>query len=207
MITPEDDAESEAESCEPLPQGASPLDPDEAEGLRPPHIATREELNAWEQANILKAGEWLRGRRKASSVLDMNFLRELHKQMFSDTWTWAGTFRKTLKNIGVPPEVVQEHTRHLLDHVQYWLDHDTYPIDEIAARFHHSLTAIHPFPDGNGRHARLMTDLLLRQVGVVPFSWGSVSLDIEGDVRKRYIRALQAADAGDYAPLFAFVRT
>ncbi len=190
-----------------LPDGASPLDPDEAEGLIPAHITTRGELNAWEQANILKAAGWLRKRRLASPVLDLGFVRELHRRMFSDTWDWAGKFRKTLKNIGVPPELVLERTKTLLDDVQYWLDNDTYSIDEIAARFHHSLVAIHPFPDGNGRHGRLMIDALLRRAGAVPFTWGSESLDVEGSVRKRYIRALQAADAGDYTQLFCFVRT
>ncbi len=197
----------ESERGEPLPEGASPLDPDEAEGLIPAHITTREELNAWEQANILKAEGWLRKRRLASPVLDMGFVRELHRRMFSDTWEWAGKFRKTLKNIGVAPELVLERTNTLLDDVQYWLENDTYSIDEIAARFHHSLVAIHPFPDGNGRHCRLMTDALLRQAGALPFTWGSASLDAEGRARKRYIRALQAADAGDYTRLFSFVRT
>ncbi len=137
----------------------------------------------------------------------MGFVRELHRRMVSDTWEWAGKFRKTLKKIGVPPELVLERTKTLLDDVQYWLDNDTYSIDEIAARFHHSLVAIHPFPNGNGRHGRLMTDALLRQAGALPFTWGSASLDAEGRARKRYIRALQAADAGDYTQLFYFVRT
>lgn len=141
-----------------LPEGATPLDPDEDEGLIPPHITTGAELNAWEQANILRAQEWLGKRRSTSPVIDMGFLRELHRRMFSDTWEWAGKFRKTMKNIGVAQELVPERTQNLLDEVQHWLDHETYPVDEIAARFHHLLVAIHPFPNGNGRHARLMAD-------------------------------------------------
>jgi Fic-DOC domain mobile mystery protein B/predicted DNA-binding mobile mystery protein A len=179
----------------------------EDEGLIPPHITTRGELNAWEQANILRAQEWLVTRRSKSPVIDIAFLLELHRRMFSETWEWAGEFRKTMKNLGVAPELVPERTQNLLDDVQYWLDHEAYPIDEIAARFHHLLVAIHPFPNGNGRHARLMVDALLRQVGASPFSWGAASLDVEGAIRKRYIGALQAADAGDYAPLLSLIRT
>jgi Fic-DOC domain mobile mystery protein B len=190
-----------------VPEGATPLDPDEDEGLIPPHITTRGELNAWEQANILRAQEWLVTRRSKSPVIDIAFLLELHRRMFSETWEWAGEFRKTMKNLGVAPELVPERTQNLLDDVQYWLDHEAYPIDEIAARFHHLLVAIHPFPNGNGRHARLMVDALLRQVGASPFSWGAASLDVEGAIRKRYIGALQAADAGDYAPLLSLIRT
>ncbi len=141
-----------------LPEGATPLDPDEDEGLIPPHITTRAELNAWEQANILRAQEWLSKRRSTRPVIDMGFLRELHRRMFSDTWESAGKFQKTMKNIGVAPELVPERTQNLFDDVQYWLDHETYSVDEIAARFHHLLVAIHPFPNGNGRHARLMAD-------------------------------------------------
>ena len=207
MTSPGNESRQDFKCGEFLPDGASPLDPDEAEGLIPAHITTRGELNAWEQANILKAAGWLRKRRLASPVLDLGFVRELHRRMFSDTWEWAGKFRKTLKNIGVPPELVLERTKTMLDDVQYWIDNDTYSIDEIAARFHHSLVAIHLFPDGNGRHGRLMTDALLHQAGSLPFTWGSASLDVEGGARKRYIRALQAADAGDYALLFSFVRT
>ncbi len=192
---------------ESLPEGATPLDADEAEGLIPTHITTRGELNAWEQANILDAEQWLATRRPTSSVLDMGFLRELHRRMFSDTWEWAGKFRRSMKNIGVEWEVVPERTQNLLSDVRYWLDHETYPIDEIAARFHHMLVAIHLFPNGNGRHARLMADALLRQVGVSPFTWGSASLDVKGAIRRQYIQALQAADAGDYAPLLCFIRT
>ena len=139
--------------------------------------------------------------------MDVGFLRELHRRMFSDTWDWAGKFRRTMKNIGVAPELVPERTQNLFRDVQYWLDHHTYAVDEIAARFHHMLVAIHPFPNGNGRHARLMADALLRQVGASPFTWGSASLDAESAIRKRYLRALQAADTGDYAPLLSFVRT
>ncbi len=207
MTSAENESETDFGPDECLPDGATPLDPDEAEGLMPTHITTRGELNAWEQANILDAVQWLATRRRTSSVMDMDFLRELHGRMFSETWEWAGKFRKSMKNIGVAWEAVPERTQNLLGDVQHWLDHETYPIDEIAARFHHMLVAIHPFPNGNGRHARLMADALLRQVGVSPFTWGSASLDLNSAVRRRYIRALQAADAGDYAPLLCFIRT
>ncbi len=207
MTSADNESETDFGPDESLPDGATPLDPDEADGLIPSHITTRRELNAWEQANILDAEQWLATRRPTSSVIDMGFLRELHKRMFSGTWEWAGKFRKSMKNIGVAWEAVPERTQNLLDDVQYWLDHETYPIDEIAARFHHMLVAIHPFPNGNGRHARLMADALLRQVGVSPFTWGSASLDVKGAIRRQYIQALQAADAGDYAPLLCFIRT
>ncbi len=190
-----------------LPPGATPLDPDEANGLMPEHLSTRGELNAWEQVNISKAIDWLRKRRDTESLLTIDFLRQLHRQMFSETWEWAGKFRWTLKNIGVPPETIVEQTHNLLADTQYWIENASYPVDEIAVRFHHRLVSIHPFPDGNGRHGRLMTDALVRETNTPPFTWGSSAIDDRGVVRDRYIQALRSADAGDYAPLLALVRS
>lgn len=190
-----------------LPAGATPLDPDEAEGLIPDHVSTRGELNAWEQLNIEKGAEWLRTRGRVESLLTQGVLREIHRRMFADTWTWAGRYRQTLKNIGVPPEMIGEQVHTLLDDTRYWIDHDSFSADEIACRFHHRLVSIHPFPNGNGRHARLMTDALIRQLGAETLTWGSGSIDDRGDVRNRYIRAMRSADLGDIAPLLAFVRS
>ncbi len=190
-----------------LPAGATPLDPDEAEGLIPEHLSTRGELNAWEQVNVAKADDWLRRQQYGRSVLKMGLLHKLHRQMFSDTWKWAGKFRWTLKNIGVPPETIPEQTYNLLAETRYWIEHHTYSVDEIAVRFHHRLVAIHPFPNGNGRHGRLMTDALLRELHAPPFTWGSGSIDDRGAVRDRYLHALRSADSGDYAPLLAFARS
>jgi Fic-DOC domain mobile mystery protein B len=166
-----------------LPDGTTPLDPDEAEGLLPDHISTRGELNAWEQLNIVKGAEWMRDKVALQDILTQDTVRELHRRMFSETWTWAGRFRRSLKNIGVAPEAIPEHLYNLLADVTYWIEHQTYSVDEIGCRFHHRLVAIHPFPNGNGRHARIITDALLRALGGVPFSWGSGSIDNPGEVR------------------------
>jgi fido (protein-threonine AMPylation protein) len=85
--------------------------------------------------------------------------------------------------------------------------HAAYPPDEIACRFHHRMVWIHPFPNGNGRHARLFTDLLLERILRQPrFSWGGMSGIPEGDVRADYLAALRAADKGDYRKLAEFAR-
>jgi len=192
-----------------LPVGATPLDPDEAEGLVPDHIVTRGELNAWEQLNIAHAAEWIwkRGVGHADDLLTREVVCELHRRMFSETWIWAGRFRGSLKNLGVPPEAIPERLHDLLADVRYWVEHRTYAVDEMACRFHHRLVSVHPFPNGNGRHARLMTDAFLRTLGAEVFSWGSGSIDNPGSVRDRYIHALRAADNGHYAALMAFVRS
>jgi Fic-DOC domain mobile mystery protein B len=187
------------------PPGTTPLDPDERAGLIPGHITTQGELNEWEQLNIVQGGNWARKQRK--EILNESFLRQLHKQMFGETWKWAGEFRKSDKNIGVDWLKIGVELKKLLDDTHYQIEHAGYPPDEIAVRFHHRLVANHPFPNGNGRHARLMADLLVERLGQPRFTWGRQSLVDAGDTRKRYIAALQAADAHDIAPLLAFARS
>ncbi len=189
------------------PEGATPLDPDEAEGLRLTHISTREQLNIFEAENIRAGAAWA-WRSRSRNMLDEGFMRRLHRNMFGKVWKWAGNFRNTDKNIGVPKERIGIDLRELCDDVKYWIEHESFEADEIAARFHHRLVFIHPFPNGNGRHARLMTDLLLEKVlGSERFSWGGRDLIDTGASRDRYIAALRSADSGDFTLLEAFVRS
>ncbi|MDP8258763.1 MAG: mobile mystery protein B [Candidatus Aadella gelida] len=189
------------------PEGATPLDPNEQEGLIPTHITTREELNRWEQENITRAEEWC-GRRKHNDILTISFTLKLHKNMFGDVWKWAGQFRTSLKNIGVPGWQISLELQKLFEDFSVWLEHKTYNNNEMAVRFHHRLVSIHPFANGNGRHARMMTDLIQKQIlNEDEFSWGLTDLSQAGDCRKRYIEALHAADDGNYLPLLKFARS
>lgn len=189
------------------PEGATPVDENEKEGLLILHISTREELNEWEQRNITDAYSWL-DRTRRNDFLDEDFIRTLHEKIFGKVWDWAGKYRRSDKNIGVDWAQIPMYFRQMLDDVRYWIDNDTYPPDEIATRFHHRLVQIHLFPNGNGRHARVMTDILLEKVfDREPFSWGSGDLIEEGDIRAIYIHALRSADANDYQPLLEFVRS
>lgn len=140
-------------------------------------------------------------------MLSESFVRELHKRIFDRTWRWAGSFRKTERNLGVAPEQIAPQLRNLLDDARYWLDYSTYTLDETAARFHHRLVSIHCFANGNGRHARFITDALLASAGSVPFNWGRGDLVQAGEVRDRYLAALRTADGGDFSKLLAFVRS
>ncbi|MDO9164479.1 MAG: mobile mystery protein B [Rhodoferax sp.] len=187
--------------------GQTPLDPDEKAGLIPRHIETKGALNEWEQENILQATKWLR-RAKIPEVLSESFCRDLHRRMFNKTWKWAGTFRKSDKNIGCDWALIAVKLNQLLGNAQYWVENNTFPPDELAARFHHALVWIHPFPNGNGRHSRMMADALLKQLGRPVFSWGSGSNLVSASaVRARYLGALRAADQGDFADLLVFVRS
>jgi Fic-DOC domain mobile mystery protein B len=184
---------------------ATPLTPEERDALIPAHITYRRELNEAEQENIYRAQDWALARRR--ELLTEKFVKDLHARMLGDVWRWAGQFRTSERNLGIPHYEVPMALRQLLDDAKTWIENASYPRDEIALRFHHRLVQIHPFPNGNGRHARLMADLLVMNLGGERFSWGSVNLGDTGDVRKRYIAALQAADNHDTAPLLAFARS
>ncbi|OGX37973.1 MAG: cell filamentation protein Fic [Omnitrophica WOR_2 bacterium RIFCSPHIGHO2_02_FULL_52_10] len=189
------------------PTGATPLEPEEIEDLKIGHITTREELNRFEQDNINEALQWMEARRKGE-VLTEKFIKTLHQKMFGKVWRWAGTFRRSGKNIGVDWVQIPVQLHTLLQDVRYWVDHKTYPSDEIAVRFHHKMVWIHLFPNGNGRHARLMTDILLKDVlKQEPFTWNVRNIDVEDKVRTFYLKALREADQGDYSTLLEFVRS
>lgn len=187
------------------PLGSTPLEQDELVGLIPKHITMQEELNAWEEKNILEAEPWAF---KQKDILSITFITKLHKRMFGKTWKWAGKFRLSEKNIGIHWAQIPMSLKDLCDDIHYQLEHNTFSDDEIAIRFHHRLVFIHPFSNGNGRHARLMADLLISQQGGKRFSWGMhQNLTKTSAVRKQYIEALQSADQGDYSNLLAFART
>ena len=189
------------------PQGATPLDPNQIEGLIPTHITTRSELDRWEQDNINEALAWLDSH-NPKDILSDGFIKRLHKRMFDNVWKWAGEFRKTDKNIGVSWRMISNDLKQLCDDIKFMIDDKAMSEDEIAARFHHRLVKIHLFPNGNGRHARLMADILLEKVfRKKPFTWGRENLAQSGDDRTRYIEALKAADRGDYELLLEFVRS
>ncbi len=188
------------------PQGATPLDLNELEGLRFPHIETRGELDQLEQQNIQDGLLWLKRQRKHKDLLTEEFIKALHKRLFGAVWKWAGSFRTTEKNLGVDPLQISVELRKLLDDTRYWIDHQTYLPFEFSARFHHRLVQIHLFPNGNGRHSRIMTDVLLEKYLKEPaINWANDALIGNSEYREKYINALRRADTGDYKQLIDFL--
>jgi Fic-DOC domain mobile mystery protein B len=191
-----------------LAPGATPLDPNEIVGLIPRFISTQGELNFLEQENILEAMSWAR-KKKGRGLFTDSFLRELHKRMFKAVWKWAGQYRRSGKNIGVFPERIPEEIQKLCQDTQYWIKQSTYPWDELGARFHHRLVWIHAFPNGNGRHARLLTDLMLEAHQQEPLTWGGARAETAGSeaVRMDYLNALSEADNRKFGRLIRFLRS
>ena len=189
--------------------GQTPLDEEEIQGLLLPTIATHGELDEFEQQNIEQAVLWAMGRAfKSKVVFSEDFVRMIHKRMFKNVWAWAGEFRKTNKNIGVDYWQIPVELRSLLEDVKYWYEHHAFSPDEIAIRFKHRIVCIHCFANGNGRHSRLIADIIVEKIYNEPvFTWGSAKLLKKGEARLLYLQALKEADKGNYSLLLAFARS
>lgn len=190
--------------------GQTPLDEEEKDGLLIPTIATRGELDEYEQQNIEEAILWTLGRSfKLEIILSEKFIRRVHKRMYGNVWAWAGEFRRTNKNIGVDRWQIPVELRILLDDTKFWIANKTYLPDEITIRFKHRLVSIHCFPNGNGRHSRLMADIITEQIYNQPvYSWGAAAnLVRQSDGRTNYLNAIRFADKGNIVPLILFSRS
>ncbi len=189
-------------------KGQTPLDEEEKEGLLIKTITTQKELDEFEQLNIEKAIEWTIGTRlKTDKILSEKFIRDLHKKMYGEVWKWAGNFRKTDKNIGIKWTQIGLELKMLIDDTKYWIDHQTYLPEEIAIRFKHRIVSIHCFPNGNGRHSRMMADIIMEYVfGNEPFNWQQSNMVNADETRKKYITSLKEADKGNINLLIEFAK-
>jgi len=192
--------------------GNTPIRPEDAEQLIP-RISTMAELNEYEALNIVQAREWAFNSRtiKSTNPLDESYVRTLHGKMFDKVWKWSGTYRKNELNIGCDPREIVQRIPQLLGNTQHWIDQKVFSIDECILRFHYDLVSkIHPFANGNGRHARMIADVVAVKYGRPEFSWGTgQNLVAQGKARAAYLAALRALDAdeNDVQPLFAFARS
>lgn len=189
--------------------GQTPLDEEEKEGLLIPTVTTREELDEFEQKNIEEAILWVLTKKlKKETIFTEKFIRDLHKKMYGSVWKWAGNFRQSNKNIGIDYWKISTELKMLLDDALFWIENKNFPEDELAIIFKHRLVSIHCFPNGNGRHSRLMADIIISKVfGQRVFSWGGDNLSYETNAREIYLKAIKLADKGNYSALIKFSRT
>lgn len=188
--------------------GQTPIDEDEKDALKITSITSQEELNELEQLNIEKAVEWtINTNLKTEKILTEKFIKDLHKRMYGDVWKWAGEFRKSNKNLGIDWPQIGIALKSLLDDTKYWIDNSTFPPEEIAIRFKHRIVSVHCFPNGNGRHSRIMADILMESVFKKEvFSWHQSTMVNPDQIRKAYICALKKADNGNIEDLIKFAK-
>ena len=190
-------------------EGQTPLDEDEKEGLKIKTITTQGELDEFEQLNIEKAVEWtINSNLGLEKILSEKFIKDLHKKMYGDVWKWAGELRRSEKNIGIVWTQIGIELKNLLDDAKYWIENNTFSQEEIAIRFKHRIVSIHCFPNGNGRHSRMMADIIMESIFRKEiFSWHQSNMVKAAETRKVYINALREADNGNVEPLIEFAKT
>lgn len=188
--------------------GQTPLEEEEKDGLKIKSITTQAELDEFEQLNIEKAVEWtIHTNLKPKNILTEKFVKDLHKKMYGDVWKWAGEFRRTEKNMGIPWTKIGLELKNLLEDTKYWIENETFSPEEIAIRFKHRIVSIHCFPNGNGRHSRMMADIIMESIfGKEIFSWHQSNMVKANETRKEYIDALKEADNGNVKPLIEFAK-
>jgi len=186
--------------------GQTPLSEEEKEGLLIKTITTKKELDEFEQLNIEKAIEWtIHTKLKKDKILSEKFIKDLHKKMYGDVWKWAGEFRKSEKNIGIAWIHIGIELKNLIDDAKYWIENETFPTKEISIRFKHRIVLIHCFPNGNGRHSRMMADIIMESIfGKEIFTWHQSNMVKADETRKKYITTLREADNGNIKPLIEF---
>jgi Fic-DOC domain mobile mystery protein B len=188
--------------------GQTPLEEEEKDGLKIKSITTQGELDEFEQLNIEKAVEWtIHTNLKPKNILTEKFIKDLHKKMYDDVWKWASEFRRTEKNIGIPWTKIGLELKNLLDDTKYWIENKTFSPEEIAIRFKHRIVSIHCFPNGNGRHSRMMADIIMESIfGNEIFSWHQSNMVKANETRNQYIKALREADKGNFKQLIEFAK-
>jgi len=189
--------------------GQTPIDEEEKDGLKIKTIEKKGELDEFEQKNIEQAIQWTLGRKyKTDKIISESFIKSLHQRMYSEVWIWAGNSRQTNKNIRVDRWKIPTELRKLLDDTLFWIEHNSFSEDAIAIRFKHRIVSIHCFPNGNGRHSRLMADLIAEKIFKRKiFTWGQSNTSSKHDIRTEYLNALKKADKGNYTDLINFARS
>ena len=190
-------------------EGQTPLDEDEREGLYDKTIESQSELDEREQGNIINAREWVIDiSPNLDEILSEDFIKRVHKKMFGDVWKWAGKYRSANKNLGADKFEISIELRKVFDDCKFWIENKSFSEDEIAVRFKHRVVVVHPFANGNGRHSRLIGDIMIsKYFKLTAFSWSSKGLIAADEARKQYLSALRKADNGSYDELVKFARS
>ena len=174
-------------------------------GIKLDWVQTIDQLNLVEAENILKAYKkyFLRPLNYKNKWFTLSFLKRVHLEMFGNIWKWTGLFRKTTTNIGTKPHLIPSELALLCEDVKFWPESSSIDVLQQSIRIHHRLVKIHPFINGNGRHARFIADLFLHTLNAKRPLWPN-DLEKEGKSRKVYISALKEADRGSYDLLYEF---
>jgi len=185
--------------------GETPIDPS---GLKDRSIKTRSQLHLVEAENIRKAMvKYLAATPSASqSPFTYDWLLKLHGEMFGDVWEWAGVVRTRNLSLGISWEQIGQQLGGFVLDIQAWDKRENFLLEQ-AVEIHHRMVCIHPFENGNGRWARLLANIWLRQHGKPAIEWPESAVDEQASsIRSEYIAAIVEADNHHLEPLMKLHR-
>jgi len=164
---------------------------------------TIDEIYYLEAQNIAKASiKYLSLKpNKKLAPFTLEWILNLHYEMFGDVWEWAGKIRRVNLTIGIKPYLILTELKKLVDDIKFWEENKSFEVIEIASRIHHREVFIHPFLNGNGRWARMLSNIYLKQNNLEPTRWNENLLSKSNPTRKEYIEALKEADNGNFKNL------
>lgn len=132
-------------------------------------------------------------------------IRRLHRLWLGSIYPWAGNYRTV--NIGkggfqfahapLIPRLMAALSKEVLRRHTPCGNAADVPVARSLAEVHAELILIHPFRDGNGRLARLLSLLMASQAGLPSLSLKGLA----GRGKRAYVQAIQTAMSRDYAPL------
>ena len=184
---------------------------DDVSGLLQESLVDRRDRDAAELEAIARAYDKYvyRARRKKAGAawLTDELIRRVHFDMFGGIWDWGGRYRTGSTNIGVEWRQIPEQVARIIGDFEYWTSPKSgMSFLEIAARLQNRLTRVHPFKNGNGRHARLITDIFFYSREHDLPKWPQLQRLPHGDrIRKQYLSAMKKADGEDYKDLMKFI--
>jgi Fic-DOC domain mobile mystery protein B len=187
--------------------GQTPLPRELRRGLLLSHIMTIGELDEYEESNIAEGMIWL-DRQRGDDCLTYPFWLELHRRLFGNVWSWAGTVRTHQLNDPdfLAPGEIWPALRMFEDDLAFWIANASFQPGELAGRIHERIETIHPFANGNGRFGRIWVEHLCLHRGTDAPTWGAFASETPNERRRIYIDALvRARRDKDYAPLEAFM--
>ncbi|SNZ01229.1 Fic family protein [Flagellimonas pacifica] len=136
--------------------------------------------------------------------LTIELIQEIHSNILQD----GGQFRKqevivsdqtsVIETKFVDSLQIEERLLKLIDWFNKELNEATIHPVVLGTMLHYEFVRIHPFMDGNGRLARILTSLVLVSNGYLPPT-------SKFNNRQYYISALRSSDGGNIEPLIEFV--
>jgi len=173
-------------------------------------IRSAREMARRESEDLLAATQRLIDETRLDQRFTADDVRRIHRTWLAEIYVWAGEYRQVNITKGGFMFAAANQVARLMGELERGPLRTCTPCrfesaDEQAqalAVVHAELILIHPFREGNGRCARLLSTLMGLQAGLPALDFSGV----RGEGKRRYIAAVHAALDRDYGPMTTVFR-